>query len=226
VNRARAFHLLTFLVTACALLLQLALVIQGHRVLDEHHRPDLATRLVRYCSYLTIWANVLVAWSTLTLARGRDRDTRVWRALRMDAVVLIAIAGVVHFFFLRPLLDLHGWDLVADRMLHMVVPVLAVLGWLVLGPRGRVSTADLGPFLVLPVAWLGYTLVRGALVSWYPYPFIDVDAHGYGRVLVNCLGVAILMLVLALAAIWLDPRLGAARRGAGRPADGNVPTAS
>lgn len=211
-SRARIFHLVTFLVTAAALVLQLILVIQGHRVLDETNRPDLGTRLVRYCSYLTIWANALVAWSAGTLALGRDRDTRLWRALRTDAVVLILLAGVVHFFLLRPLLDLEGWDLVADRLLHMVVPVVAVAGWLVFGPRGRLTTADLGPFLALPVGWLGYTLVRGAVVDWYPYPFIDVGEHGYARVLATCAGVSLLMLAIAWGAVWLEGRLGARQR--------------
>ncbi len=93
--------------------------------------------------------------------------------------------GVVHFFFLRPLLDLDGADLLADKLLHMVVPLLAVIGWFAFGPRGRAARADLVPFLVLPVFWLAYTLVRGAFVDWYPYPFIDVVEHGYGVVLLN-----------------------------------------
>jgi len=207
VNRARVFHLLTFLVAAFAVVLQLVLVIQGHRVLDEHNRPDLGTRLVRFCSYLTIWFNVLVAWSTLTLALGRDRDSRVWRALRLDAVVLATVGGLVHFFFLRPLLDLTGWDLAADRLLHIAVPVLALAGWLAFGPRGRAGRRDLVPFLVLPVAWLVYTLVRGELVEWYPYPFVDVNAHGYGVVLLNCAGVAAAMVAGAWAAIVADRRL-------------------
>jgi len=184
VSRARAFHLLTFLVTAGALALQLVLVAQGHRVLDEHHRPDLLTRLVRFCSYLTIWANALVAWSTLTLALGRDRDTRLWRALRADAVV----------------------------------PVLAVAGWAVFGPRGRLDRSDLLPALVVPVLWLACTLVRGALVSWYPYPVVDVGRHGYAVVLANGVGVAALMLAIAAAMVASE------RRMAGRGAVGNVPT--
>ncbi len=207
-TRARWFHLLTFLVATVALVLQFVLVAQGHNVLDEHNRPDTGTRLVRYFSYLTIWGNVLVAWTTLTLAVGRDRDSRVWRALRLDAVVLIALIAIVHFFFLRPLLDLEGADLLADKLLHMVVPAVAVVGWLVFGPRGRASTADIGPSLVVPVVWLGYTLVRGAFVDWYPYPFIDVGEHGYGVVLLNCLGVAVLMLALAWGAVRLDRKLG------------------
>lgn len=208
-TRARWYHLLTFVVVAFALVLQLILVIQGHRVLDETNRPDLATRLIRYCSYLTIWANALVAWSSLNLALGRDRDTRLWRALRMDAVVLILLAGVVHFFLLRPHLDLHGWDLVADRSLHMVVPLVAVAGWAAFGPRGRMAGVDLGPFLVLPIAWLAYTLARGEIVEWYPYPFIDVNEHGYGVVLLNCAGISVLMLAFAVGVTWLDRRLSA-----------------
>lgn len=212
VSRARLFHLLTFLVAAFAVVLQLVLVIQGHRVLDEHNRPDLGTRLVRFCSYLTIWFNVLVAWSTLTLALGRDRDSsRVWRALRLDAVVLATVGGLVHFFFLRPLLDLTGWDLVADRLLHIAVPLLALVGWLVFGPRGRAERADLVPFLVLPVGWLLYTLVRGEIVEWYPYPFIDVNEHGYAVVLVNALAIAAAMVLAAWGATVLDRRLAGAR---------------
>lgn len=217
--RARIFHLVTFVVAAVAVVLQLVLVVQGHRVLDEHQRPDLGTRLVRFCSYLTIWFNVLVAWSAYTLATGRDRDTRRWRALRLDAVVIATVGGLVHFFFLRPLLDLTGWDLVADKLLHMAVPVLALVGWLVFGPRGRADRADVLPFLVVPVAWLAYTLVRGELVDWYPYPFLDVGIHGYGVVLLNVLGVAVAMLAAVCGAIWLDAALG--RRS--EAVFGNVP---
>jgi hypothetical protein len=204
VTRARWFHLLTFVVVMFALVLQLILVIQGHRVLEETRRPDLSTRLIRYCSYLTIWANALVAWSSLNLVLGRDRDTRLWRTLRLDAVVLILLAGVVHFFLLRPHLHLHGWDLVADRSLHMAVPVVAVAGWAVFGPRGRMAPSDLGPFLVIPVVWLAYTLIRGDLVDWYPYPFIDVNEHGYGVVLLNSAGIAALMLAFAAGVVRLD----------------------
>jgi hypothetical protein len=57
-------------------------------------------------------------------------------------------------------------------------------------------------------------------VSWYPYPFVDVAVHGYGVVLLNCLGIAALTLAVAGAAIWADPRLSRGRS----PRTGNVPT--
>jgi len=210
-SRDRVFHAATCVVAAFAVVLQFVLVFQGHGVLDETSRPDRDTRIVRFFCYLTIWSNVLVAWSTLTLALGRDRDTRLWRALRLDAVVICFGGGIVHFFFLRPLLDLEGWDLTADKLLHVVVPLFAVVGWAVFGPRGRATTADLGPFLVLPVFWLAFTLVRGAFVDWYPYPFIDVVEHGYGVVVLNSVGVSALMLLIAWVAVRLDARLSVTR---------------
>lgn len=213
--QARLFHALTFVVAVAALILQLVLVVQGHRVLDESSRPDTATRVVRYCSYLTIWSNALVAWSTATLASGIDRDSPVWRALRLDAVVICFGGGVVHFFFLRPILDLDGADLLADKLLHMVVPLLAVIGWVAFGPRERATRQDLAPFLVVPVAWLVYTLIRGAIVDWYPYPFIDVAEHGYGVVLLNALGISCFLVGMAFLAFALDRRLAGAVDPAG-----------
>ena len=41
-------------------------------------------------------------------------------------------------------------------------------------------------------------LVRGALIGRYPYPFIDVGALGYGRVLVNSVGVLLGFILIAL----------------------------
>ena len=154
-------------------------------MLDETQQPDLATRVLRYVSYLTIWSNALVAWSTLTLALGRERDTRGGGRCGSTRCWSASAAGIVHFFFLRPILDLHGASALADHLLHQVVPVLATIGFLAFGPRGPVAWSDLPRFLVVPVVWAAYTVVRGAFVDWYPYPFVDVGKHGYAVVLVN-----------------------------------------
>lgn len=209
---ARTVHAVTALVATAAVVLQLVLVVQGHRILDEGDPPDLATRLVRFASYLTIWSNVLAGATTALLAVDPGRDGRVFRILRLDGLVLVALSGVVHFFLLRPLLDLEGADLVADRLLHVAVPVLTVAGWIAMGPRVRLGRADLAPFLVVPFVWIVYTLARGEVVAWYPYPFIDVGEHGYAVVLLNCAGVGALMVALfAIVAVAEKELPGAGR---------------
>ncbi|MBC7639003.1 MAG: Pr6Pr family membrane protein [Rhodoferax sp.] len=109
-------------------MLQLVLVVRGGQVLDEVTPPALGMRLARFVAYFTIQSNVLVAITALTLAHDPARDGRAWRVLRLAAVVGIAVTGLVHFVLLRPLLDLDGADWAADKLLHMVVPVLALVG--------------------------------------------------------------------------------------------------
>ena len=106
-----AWHALTAAVAIAALVLQLVLVVQGGRVLDDTSQPGLGIRLGRLVSYFTIQSNILVAVTAAQLARDPARDGPAWRTLRLAAVVGIAITGVVHFFLLRPLLDLDGADL-------------------------------------------------------------------------------------------------------------------
>ena len=202
----RAWHLVTVVVVGCALVLQLVLVVARVDPLLPQRESPLGTRLVEFFSYFTVLSNLLVLVTTAPLVRTVP-DSRLWRVLRLNAVVCIAVTGLVHWFVLRPLLDLHGASYAADKLLHVVSPLLAVGGWLLFGPRGQVGRAELLPSLLFPAAWVAYILAYGALSGWYPYPFLDVDTHGYGVVLLNVLGVAVLLLALSAAAIGLDRRL-------------------
>lgn len=208
---ARWWHLLTALVATFALVLQTVLVWQGHSVLDEVDPPALGERLVRLVGYFTILSNALIAYVAWTLALGRDRDTTVWRLLRLDGLIGITVTFVVVQLLLKGLVELEGADLLADNLLHVVVPALAVIGWLVFGPRHRVRRSDLLPALAFPVAWLVYTLIRGEIVDWYPYPFLDAGKHGYGQVAATCLAIAVLFIGLAALAWKGDERLSRTR---------------
>ncbi len=211
-THARRFHALTALVSIIALVLQLVLVIRGGQVLDEVEPPALGLRLARFVAYFTIQSNILVAVTATTLALDPARDGRWWRVLRLAAIVGITVTGLVHFVLLRPLLDLDGADWAADKLLHMVVPVLAILGWALFGPRPRVTRREIGWALVWPIAWLAVTLVVGGLSGWYPYPFLDHREDGAGAVVVASVGVTVLFLAVFGAVSWLDRRLAPAPR--------------
>ncbi|MGC4109192.1 MAG: Pr6Pr family membrane protein [Nocardioides sp.] len=193
---ARYWHLVTALVALVALVLQLVLVVQGGRVLSESYPPSLGDRLLRFIAYFTIQSNVLVLLTTARLARDPAYDGRAWRVVRICAVTGITVTGVVHWFLLRPLLHLDGADLVADRLLHVVVPVLAFVGWLLFGPRPRADWSDCLRAVLWPVAWLVVILVAGAGTGWYPYPFLDHRLHGWGHVVVVCAGITALFVAL------------------------------
>lgn len=205
--RDRAWHLATAVLASFAVMFQLILVWQGNAVLDDVDPPGLGERLIRFVGYFTVLSNILIAVVAWTLALSRDSDTAGWRTLRLTSLVAIAVTGLVHWFLLRPLLDLHGADYVADKLLHVAVPLIAVIGWVAFGPRGRVRGRDVLASLVFPIGWLAYTLVRGAITGFYPYPFLDADAEGYAAVAVTSLGIALLFVGVAALAWKGDARL-------------------
>lgn len=201
----RRWHLVTAVVAVVALVLQTALVVHGSGA-----GPSLPTRLGQLVSYFTIQSNLLVAAAAVGLARDPARDGDWWRTVRLAGVVGITVTGLVHFLLLRPLIDLDGWEYACDKLLHMVVPVLAVGGWLLFGPRPRVTLTEVRRALAWPLAWLGWTLAVGAISGWYPYPFLDVDAEGWASVLLTAAAITMLFLALFATAYRLDRWSGSA----------------
>ena len=205
------WHLVTAVVAWVAVVLQFVLVVSGGAILDETNPPGMVTRIGRFFAYFTVQSNILVAVTATQLARDPDRDGRLWRPVRLAAVVGITVTGVVHFFLLRPLLDLNGADWLADKMLHMVVPLVAIVGWAVFGPRPRITGADIARALAWPLAWLAFTLTVGAASGWYPYPFLDYREEGGAvAVVITSVGITAFFLVLFAAARAYDQRVAPA----------------
>ena len=206
----RSWHTLTLVVAVAALALQLALILGGDNILDSTAAASRLEQTRRYFSYFTIQANFLVAVSMVFIVRDR-LESQLFRVVRLASLVGITVTGIVAAIALPPSPNYTIGSLICDRLLHIVVPVMTFVGWVVFGPRGVVRREDLLPSLIWPVAWLAATLALGPVVSWYPYPFINVGQIGYGRTLVNCAVIAVLFLGLAALARWGDRRLSADR---------------
>lgn len=166
-----------------------------------------AARAANVFAFFTILSNLLVGVVHLLLAVRPERDGPVWRVLVLDAVVAIAVTGVVYNLVLAATTEPRGLHEVANVLCHMVTPLVAVVGWLLFGPRGRVTRGVVLLSAAYPLVWLAVTLVRGAVLDWYPYPFLDVVTLGYGRVAINSVVVAVLFLGLGFGALALDRRL-------------------
>jgi hypothetical protein len=66
-----------------------------------------------------------------------------------------------------------------------------------------VTTAVLPYWLAFPVVFAVYSLIRGPIVQWYPYPFLDPRAHGYLHVAAECFVIALAIMVICLLIVWL-----------------------
>ena len=161
-------------------------------------RPEFSAG--NFFSFFTIQSNILAAGMLFVVAIVRRGErTALFDAVRGAVTLYIAITGVVFALLLSGLqeeLDTHiGW---VNFVVHTLIPIVAVVDWLIEPARHRLPLWVAGAWLSYPAAWFVYTLVRGASADWYPYPFVDVVRHGYGRVLLNAV---VLLVTFAGAAL-------------------------
>lgn len=205
---ARRWFAATAAVAAAGLVIQIGVVVTA-----EHSRwGSLAARVFNVFCYFTILSNLLVAAGCLLLAIRLDRPSTAFRTLRLMGLAGITITGIVYHVAIAHLVEFDGWALAADQITHTVVPVAAVAGWLLYGPRGQTSARVVWLVLAFPVCYLAFSLIRGPIVHWYPYTFLDVVELGYGRVALNCVWLAAIVLAVTAGYHKLDGWLGRVAR--------------
>jgi len=213
---ARSWHGLTAAVVAFAVVLAIAL--GGSQSPDVVAAfPSQAARDANVLVYFTIQSNLIVGVTALLLALRPRRSALLFRVFRFDGVAMIVLTALVYHTMLAGLSHPHGWNAVDNQLLHTVVPAMAVVGWLVFGPRGLVSWKVVWLSLVYPILWLVFTLLRGAAIGWYPYPFMDPREQGYASVSLTLAGIVVAFIALAALLLAVDRGL---RRLAHRGASG------
>ncbi len=213
VRLARWWNLLVAVLVAAALVVQLWIAVRVSATPRAHAVGTLAgtpmaNRVLRVLSFFTIQSNILSGVTSAQLARRPTRDGALWRAVRLAALFGIAVTGIVYSTVLAKVHEPHGWqETSTNTVFHYVVPIMMVLGWLLFGPRSRIERRTVSLAILWPIAWAGYILAYGAITKWYPYPFVDVSSHGYGRVIGNAAAVVAVLLVVT-GLYWLgDTRL-------------------
>ena len=166
--------------------------------------PGAFSRLADSFSYFTIWSNIVVAIVLTVLALRPTYDTPLFRILRLDSVLMITVTGLVYAVVLAPDANLQGWEYLSNTLIHIATPLITLTVWAIVGPRGWIRWSTIGFALILPLVWVTYTLIRGAVIGGYPYPFIDVVRHGYGTVLINVAAITVLGLLLCAVALGID----------------------
>ena len=185
-----------------ALSLQLGLSLQ----LVRTQGGGIVDALVVVLGYFTILSNLFVALTAgaVALSPGSRMASPMLRGCATTAIVVV---GLGYHLLLRQIWDPQGWQWVADNLLHYAVPIAALAHWLWFPPHVRLPKRAPLLWALYPVAYLAYALVRGEWIAAYPYPFIDVPALGYPRVLANAAG--LMLVFLAVGALL---RLAARRR--------------
>ena len=208
-RNARFFFGATSFVVFAGLILQVVLSATS----DGGSFGSVKGKVFNFFCFFTVQSNIIVAITTGMLALKLNRTSVTFDVFRLVGVIAIAVTGVVFHLALRDLQELTGWDALADFLLHTASPILSTIGWLTFGPRRRVSWRVIRLAAIPPLLWLVFTLVRGSFVQdvhgkdYYPYPFMNVQEHGYATVVVNSAIVVVLFIALCSGALALDRKL-------------------
>ena len=158
--------------------------------------------LVNFFSYFTNLSNLFVAVVMLVGAihRFQRKEPKPWEDLvRGASVAGITVAGIVFSLLLRneDLGSLEPW---VNIVIHYIMPLAAVADWLHQPPKSRLNLGQIPYWLIFPLLYLFYTVIRGAIIAWYPYPFMNPAIVGGSVGVFFCSG-AIIVLFIGVSGI-------------------------
>ena len=194
------------LVLAALVLVSIAYQIED-RLVHNVFRPG------EYFAFFTIQTGLMdvVALTAAGIYAFRaPKDTRVLTIVRLCIVAMAIVTCVVYNLLLRNLPPEPGyaWPVWPNEVLHVWAPILLVADWLFAPGRFAIRMRASFWVLIYPLAWVLFSVVRGLLTNWWPYPFLNPnESAGWLGVVEYVIGIALFMVVNALvlngiAVIW------------------------
>lgn len=202
---ARLYRLLFAVIGWGAIGLQYSLALSG----GSDRGPGELT--LNFFSYFTILTNVLAALALTAPALAPRSRLGRWSAsegVRAATAMYIAVVGLIYHLLLAQTWSPQGWALIADQLLHTVMPLAFIGDWLLFTAKGRLRWIDAGKWLVFPLLYGVWTVVHGAVSGWWPYWFINVEELGLGWAAINFSGLLVFFLMLGLVVVAIDRTLG------------------
>ena len=165
--------------------------------------------IANFFSYFTVQSaivSVAVFLTAAVVALRRPSDPAWLDLLRAVVTTYILVSGVVYGIIVWQSSAANysievPWS---SQLLHFVIPTFALIDWIVDPFKARIPWKYLGWGIVFPVVWLVYTLVRGPIVGWYPYFFLDArQVSGPAETVFYCLIVVVIITGIAALLIGI-----------------------
>jgi hypothetical protein len=155
--------------------------------------------------YFTVIVNLLVA--ILFTAIALDLRRLATPFALAGVMIAILLVGIVYHLLLDGMVELSGGAQLANLINHSATPILVPLYWLFAAAKGQLKGRAPLWWALLPLAYFGYALARGACEGLYAYPFMDVGQLGWSQTLITAVVMATGFIAAGYALVWLDRRL-------------------
>lgn len=169
-------------------------------------------QIFNYFSYFTVQSGMaaVVIFVAAAFAAFRHTIDPPWLDwFRLLVTTYITVSGIV---FLTIVIQSSTRDYTIEvpwssQLLHFWIPTIALLDWLTDVGKARLPWKILVWTLVAPSIWGVFTLIRGSIVGWYPYFFLDpVQVSGPLETAIYC-AVALLIFTAIASVLTKTSRL-------------------
>jgi len=173
--------------------------------------PDPAAFVLNFFSFFTILSNAIAAIVLLIGAWFclRTQSDPCWYNFARAAIVTYMTTTLVVYNLLLRDISLDQATTVpwSNEILHVWAPLYLLLDWVFAPGRRRVPWSRFWLIAAFPIGWVIYTMIRGAVVGWYPYPFLDpsiAPGLGYRGVAVYVIAIAAFILLVGSAIVGIS----------------------
>lgn len=174
-----------------------AIILQFYLMMENRVESELETT-IRFFSFFTILTNTLVA-VFFTIQAFNSNTVKALTPL----TIYITIVGLVYQILLRHTWNPTGLQKIVDELLHSVIPVLTIIYWYLYEEKSKLKYSHIRGWVVFPLLYLAYILLRGHYSGFYPYPFVNVTALGMTRVLINSAFILAAFLLISVTFTWI-----------------------
>lgn len=164
-------------------------------------------------SYFTIQSNLIVA-AALSLNICYRTNPPVWlAALKSGASIWILVTGLVFHFLLSGSYHPVGILMIANILLHYIVPAGVQINWLIFEVKGTYRHKFSFLWIAYPALYAFISLLRAKIDGFYPYWFINPTKNypdGAGSLANVFIVIALLALVFSIIGnliVLVDRRL-------------------
>ncbi|UAY53573.1 Pr6Pr family membrane protein [Ferruginibacter albus] len=181
-------------------------VFAQYYLMVQNRIASITETTIRFVSFFTILTNTIVAfYFTIECIKLLRINKPIAIPGLLTAVTMyITIVGTVYQVLLRHIWSPVGLQKLVDELLHSVMPVLVIVYWILYENKGKVHYYQIPKWLIYPLVYLIYVLIRGSFSGFYPYPFLEVTSLGLQKVLLNSFYMFLFFLGISFLFVWLS----------------------
>lgn len=194
----KLFSLFGFILGWFSLIAQFVIMMQSSEV-------SVIDTIVRFFTFFTILSNILVSICFTAVLFNFSSFFKSYKTQTAIAVY-ISIVAIVYNIILRFIWEPTGLQRIVDELLHVVNPIIFVIYWFMSKNEISLSYKYIFKILIFPLVYLFTVLLIGSHTNYYPYPFLDVNAIGYTKVIINSIGISTVFAIVSLLFVFICNR--------------------